>query len=51
MEDFYRLLKTSKNVKNEVIQSFAIDLADEINKLIEKYGKEELRRRIDEDLE
>lgn len=49
MEEFERLLKTTENVKNEVIRSFAIDLADEINKLVEKYGKEELLRMIDED--
>lgn len=42
MEDFEKMFKTQEDIKSDIIKSFSIDLANEINKLVEKYGKDEL---------
>lgn len=47
MNDFDKLVKTPENIKDEIIKDFARDLINEIYKLVALYGKNEIRRIIE----
>lgn len=46
MDEFDKLFKTHEQIKDDIVKDFAVDLVNEINKLIVKYGKENLKKMI-----
>lgn len=51
MNDFDKLVKTPENIKNEIIKDFAMDLINEIYKLVALYGKDEITKMIETNYE
>ena len=47
MNNFDKLVKTPENIKNEIIKDFAMDLINEIHKLVALHGKDEIRKMIE----
>lgn len=46
-DEFEKLLKTHDEIKNDIISDFANGFFNEVQKLVEQYGKEEFMKLLE----